>query len=599
MSTKTLRSYHWLILMAAACLAALASPSRAMAQDDPRHWGDRAREDAASDDDDIRETVARVSYTSGDTSFSRGDDPDEWQDLDVNVPMSYGDRVYTGERGRLELQLGGGNAARLDARTDLTALNLTQDAKQLSLGTGTGSFQIRSLGDTESFEVDTPNAAVTFERAGEYRIDVDESGDTRVGVIRGRATVAAGGGEVSLDPGEEMDVRGLDEPRYDVVSLGRRDGFDDWVDAREQRIERARSYNYVSRDIPGGEELDEYGRWVTIPSYGTVWTPTTVAVGWRPYYDGHWIWQDPWGWTWVGSEPWGWAPYHYGRWVFWTGRWYWVPVRATVVQPVYAPALVAFVGGGPGWSISVGSGYVGWFPLAPVDPFYPWYGRRAEYVAPTQVTYVNRVHVTVVNKTTFVSGGFVRTNVVRDTNVVREVSRTPVSGGALPLVPAKGALRVSTRSEQAHFLRPARPAKTVVVRTAPPPAPLPFERKTMLIRERRGAPVTPSVEARVAVLEPREARTKVAVRPVTAEPGSVKLVPRRERTAQAKPPKPVPPGLEKRSSAQEPSRNRKSGDKKSEEKNDRNDKNDGKGKDKDKDNDDDHGNPHGHGRGRD
>jgi len=263
------------------------------------------------------------------------------------------------------------------------------------------------------------------------------------------------------------------------------------------------------------------------------------------------------------------------------------------VQPVYAPALVAFVGGGPGWSISVGSGYVGWFPLAPVDPFYPWYGQRAAYVAPTQVTYVNRVHVTVVNKTTFVNGGFVRTNVVRDTNVVREVSRTPVSGGALPLVPARGALRVSTRSEQAHILRPVRPAKTVVVRTAPPPAPLPFERKAVLIRERRGAPVTPTAEARVAVLEPREVRTRVGVRPVTEEPG-VKLAPRGER-AQARPPKPVPPGLEKRSSAQEPSKNRKGEEKKSDEpKGDRNDKNDGKGKDKK----DDHGDHPGRGRGR-
>src|SRR5215475_1279821 len=101
MSTKTLRPHRWLILVAAACLAAVASPSRAMAQDDPRYWGDRARGDASDESDDIRETVARVSYTSGDTSFSRGDDPDEWQDLDVNVPMSYGDRVYTGERGRL------------------------------------------------------------------------------------------------------------------------------------------------------------------------------------------------------------------------------------------------------------------------------------------------------------------------------------------------------------------------------------------------------------------------------------------------------------------------------------------------------------------
>ena len=98
------------------------------------------------------------------------------------------------------------------------------------------------------------------------------------------------------------------------------------------------------------------------------------AAGWQPYRAGRWIWQDPWGWTWVSTERWGWAPYHYGRWVTWRSGWYWVPVapRASVV--VYSPALVAFVGGGPGFSVSVGGGgtdYVGWFPLAPREPLIP------------------------------------------------------------------------------------------------------------------------------------------------------------------------------------------------------------------------------------
>jgi hypothetical protein len=42
------------------------------------------------------------------------------------------------------------------------------------------------------------------------------------------------------------------------------------------------------------------------------------------------------------------------------------------VRPVYAPALVAFVGGGGGVSIGVG-GPVGWFPLGPHEVYNPWY----------------------------------------------------------------------------------------------------------------------------------------------------------------------------------------------------------------------------------
>ena len=86
-----------------------------------------------------------------------------------------------------------------------------------------------------------------------------------------------------------------------------------------------------------------------------------VVVGWAPYRFGHWAYVGPWGWTWVEDEPWGFAPFHYGRWAFVNNGWFWVP-GPVVVRPVWAPALVAFVGGGPGFHFSAGVG-VGWFPL--------------------------------------------------------------------------------------------------------------------------------------------------------------------------------------------------------------------------------------------
>jgi hypothetical protein len=71
-----------------------------------------------------------------------------------------------------------------------------------------------------------------------------------------------------------------------------------------------------------------------------------------------------------------------------------------VARPVYAPALVAWVGG-PHVSIgvSVGSGPpIGWFPLGPREVYVPWYG-----VSPRYVQVVNQAHVTqVVNVTQIV-----------------------------------------------------------------------------------------------------------------------------------------------------------------------------------------------------
>jgi hypothetical protein len=81
-------------------------------------------------------------------------------------------------------------------------------------------------------------------------------------------------------------------------------------------------------------ELNEYGEWIDVHPFGTVWRPY-AAHGWRPYIYGHWIWTE-WGWNWVSYEPFGWAVYHYGYWQFdpfwgwiWIPGYEWEPVRVT------------------------------------------------------------------------------------------------------------------------------------------------------------------------------------------------------------------------------------------------------------------------------
>ncbi len=490
---------------------------------------------------EIHQTVARISLLSGEVSFARGDDPDNWQPADRNVPMTLGDRVYTGSRSRLELQLQGGDFIRLGARTDLAALNLTDDTKQLSLKSGIASIQIRRLSDNEIFEVDTPNAAVTFDRSGEYRVDVDANGYTRVSVRRGSATVAAGGGQIPVEAGEAIDIDGIDSPHYDIVSLSRPDDWDRWVSQREDRQTGTRSYQYVSADIVGVDDLDEYGRWENAPNYGWVWSPTTVAADWAPYRSGHWIWQDPWGWTWVSSEAWGWAPYHYGRWALVSSRWCWIPDRPAMRSVSYSPALVAFVGGGPGWSASIsvgGGGFIGWFPLGPRDPFNPWWGDRARVgysSGASNVTYVNKTYVTIVNRNTFVSGGVVTGNIVRDRAVVSQVAAAPVLRGPIPVVPTAGSLHVAVRADAVAAPRPpsAVVSRMVVARTAPPPAPPTFQSKLPMITESRGAPVAPAAAARISVENRGRPQAVSDVRPVAEQPGRVTLSPREAKTGGA------------------------------------------------------------------
>ena len=404
--------------------------------------------------------------------------------------------------------------------------------KQFSLSLGTASFQVRRLADDEVFEVDTPNAAVTFERPGDYRVDVDNDGNTRVQVRRGRAIAAAGGGQVALSAGDEMDIDGIERSAVRHRGACRRpDGWDQWVAQRDQQLAQARSYTYVTADIAGVEDLDQYGRWQQIPEYGWTWSPISVEAGWAPYRAGRWIWQDPWGWTWVAAEPWGWAPYHYGRWVFywrragagcrWDRR-----CRASRIRP-------------RSWPSSAGSGgYVGWFPLAPRDPFYPWW-RRGPTVAVTNVTYVNRTYVTVVNQTVFVSGRNVSRDFVHDRAVIRTVEATPVLRGPVPVVPTRDSIRMTSRTMTAAARPPAATtARGVVVRVPPPAAPPRFDAKVPVIRENRGAPVTTGEAARMSTQD--RSQPAARVRPVAPASGDVTLAPRNDAVKGPRP-EPVAP----------------------------------------------------------
>lgn len=109
-------------------------------------------------------------------------------------------------------------------------------------------------------------------------------------------------------------------------------------------VSEAESYQYFY------QPLRPYGEWVFIGGHGPCWRPGRVAVGWRPYYEGRWVWTDC-GWSWVSAEPWGWATYHYGRWMLTPEcGWVWVPGRT------WAPAWVAWRNG---------PDFVGWAPLPP------------------------------------------------------------------------------------------------------------------------------------------------------------------------------------------------------------------------------------------
>ena len=355
--------------------------------------------------------VARLNYMDGSVSFQPGGQGD-WVQAVPNRPLTTGDNLWADVNSKAELHVGS-TAIRMSSETSLTFLELDDQTTQLKLSQGTILLRVRHLDDDDLFEVDTPNLAFTISRIGEYRINVNAAGDqTITTVYRGRGEVTGGGASYDVIAGQRATFNGTDQLDHEIDQLPPQDDFDTWAFNRDEIEDRADSSNYISPETTGYEDLDEYGHWRYVADYGPVWAPAAVAPGWAPYRFGHWVYVAPWGWTWVEDEPWGFAPFHYGRWAYVGAGWCWVP-GPVVVRPVYAPALVAFVGGG-GFGVGVGIGVgVAWFPLAPREVFVPWYGGSRAYFNNVNVTNtrVNVTQVTNVYNTTVINNN--TTNVTR------------------------------------------------------------------------------------------------------------------------------------------------------------------------------------------
>jgi hypothetical protein len=518
---------------------------------------------AAADDDDPPSRVARLSYTHGNVSFNPAG-TDDWVTAVVNRPITTGDKLWADNGARAELNIGSA-LIRLSSNTGFSFLSLDDRMAQIRITEGTLNVRVRRLENDETFEIDTPNLAFSALRPGNYKINVNEAGDTTVVVVRdGQGEVTGGGSAYTVHPREIGTFTGIDQLDADVQRFGDdEDDFDNWCNERDRHADHSTSARYVSTDVIGYDDLDDYGGWRPVPEYGTVWFPHTTVVGWAPYRYGHWVWISPWGWTWVDDEPWGFAPFHYGRWVVVGGVWGWVPspprpvvVGVAYVRPVYAPALVAWVGG-PHFSVGIGIGGgggvgVAWFPLGPRDVYCPSYRVSQRYVQNVNIsntTVINQTHITNVYNNVYVNKTVNVTNVTYQNqaapnavtatshqaftsaqpvarNMVRVDAREVASAPVAPMTPTVAPQQHSVLGSGASAsVKPpaATFSRAVVAKTAPPPAPVSFVKQQQAIQANGGRPPAASEIRRGQVETTQDARANIKIAP-PAEPGTPRNV---------------------------------------------------------------------------
>jgi len=511
----------WIILLVGVALLTTALPRQA----------------AAQDQDDPPDRVARLGYMQGSVSFQPAGESD-WVPAVANRPMTTGDKLWADQNARVEVALGSA-VIRLAGNTGFSFLNLDDRTTQIQLTSGSLSMRVRRLNRDDVFEVDTPNLAFSVFQSGRYRVEASEDGNyTVVSVREGEGESTGNGQSYTLHAGQRATFRGTESLNAEVVDIGGPDEFDTWASSRDRRYEGSRSAQYLSQDVVGYEDLDDYGDWREDSNYGHVWFPTRVSVGWAPYREGHWDWISPWGWTWVDDASWGYAPFHYGRWVTVGSRWGWVagPIN---IAPVYAPALVVFLGtGGIGFG-----GNVGWFPLGPREVYVPSYHVSRGYMTRVNssntmvnnTTITNVYNTTIVNRSTNITNvNYLNKNVAGAVTVVpqrtfvnaqpvaaeavtvnaREIASGPVSSRAT-VAPSRESV-MGSRANSAGRVAAPPPAvanRQVIAKVAPPPPPVPFDRQQKALAAHPGQP-----------LERNEVQTLRPANTPAAQP-AVKLAP--------------------------------------------------------------------------
>jgi hypothetical protein len=353
-------------------------------------------------------------------------------------------------------------------------------------------------------ELDTPNVAVTVLQPGDVRVDVDPRTDTTtITVASGQVQVDGNGLSQTLQAGQRVRLSGSNPVAAQWLYAGATDGLDAFSSDRDSAYESSLASEQadVNPGTIGAADLANAGSWETESTDGDdggpIWYPTGVAVDWAPYSCGHWTWIAPWGWTWVDCARWGFAPFHYGRWEHRRGRWGWRP-GPPVIRPIYAPALVVFVGG-PSLAVN-GLGVTAWFPLGPREEYVPWYHTSAVYLNRVNVSNVydrnaNRVRMEYNQRSVSpaFTGGGERTYANRQVGTIAVAQASFAAGKPV----ARGEVRLSAGELAAAPVIPhplVTPQKTMVAATAARAVPRMLARPELASREDRGVRAPEAVE---------------------------------------------------------------------------------------------------------
>ncbi len=289
--------------------------------------------------------TARLSFFSGDLKVQRSDNTGE-DAAALNMPLTAGTRLVTGDAATAEVEFEDGSVARLTPHSALSIDTLLLDPQnaahtELTLLNGLAYFELRQTG-ANTYLVDAAGIDATPAENTVFRIALNDPPPV-FSVFSGSITAGSEEGfSATVKTGESLRPDPDDATRYFLNQQLATESSDAWNQSRDQAAadqsasRTAAREGYAGAQGDGWADLDANGTWYSITnpdgSQGEIWQPAAAAGddsgdSFDPYGDGAFVWTGG-SYYWASAYTWGWLPYRCGRWIWYPGfGWAWKPNR--------------------------------------------------------------------------------------------------------------------------------------------------------------------------------------------------------------------------------------------------------------------------------
>src|SRR5450755_1596386 len=271
----------------------------------------------------------------------------------LNLPITQGTQLKTGDRGRAEIEFEDGSTLRLtpNSLVEFSTLGSSDAGKHLSVVNLTeGMAYVNWLGKTgDGFSINFSHEKIALDRAAHFRVSTSTE-TAKVAVFKGEVDVNGPSAQVAVSKKKTATFDTADNDQSTLADNIEEAPLDSW-DKESITYHDQYARNNSSPYGYGVSDLNYYGSYSNVPGYGMMWQPYFTGAGWDPFMDGAWSFYPGYGYMFASAYPWGWMPYRYGNWAFVPGfGWMWQPgnwnnwgtvPRVTGTIPAHFHALVA------------------------------------------------------------------------------------------------------------------------------------------------------------------------------------------------------------------------------------------------------------------